>query len=50
MEILTDKTCSWFKLELNRRVMKIGAIPATLNQLRAKILYDRITFSVMCSQ
>ena len=27
--------------ELNRRVRRTGAIPTTLNQLRAKLLYDR---------
>ena len=43
MGILTDKTCSRFWDELNRHVMRTGAIPATLNQLSAIILYDRIT-------
>ena len=33
---LTNKTCSWFWDELNRRVRRTGAFPTTLNQLRAK--------------
>ena len=40
MGTLTDKTCSWFWDELNRRVRSTGAIPTKLNQLRAKILYE----------
>ena len=40
MGILTDITCSWFWDNLNRRVRRTGAIPTTLNQLRAKILYE----------
>ena len=40
MGILTDKTCSWFWDELNRRLRRTGVIPITLNQLRANILYE----------
>ena len=40
MGILTDKTCQWFWDELNCRVSRTGAIPTTLNQLRAKIVYE----------
>ena len=38
--ILTDKTCSCFWDELNRRVRRTGATLTTLNQLRAKLLYE----------
>ena len=38
--ILTDKTCQWFWDELNCRVSRTGAIPTTLNQLRAKFVYE----------
>ena len=41
MGVLTDKTCSWFWDELNLRVSRAGAIQTILNQLRAKILYER---------
>ena len=40
MGILTDKTCSWFWDGLNRHVRRTEAIPTTLNQLRAKIIYE----------
>ena len=40
MGILTDKTCSRFWDELNRRVRRTWAILTTLNQLRASILHE----------
>ena len=44
MGILTDKTCSWFWDKLNPCVRRTGAIPTTLNHMRAEILYEWSNF------
>ena len=36
----TDITCSWFWDELNSRERRTGAIPTTLDQLGAKIIFE----------
>ena len=40
MRIHTDITCSWFWDELNSRERRTGAIPTTLDQLGAKIIFE----------
>ena len=40
VRILAYITCSWFWDELNRHVRRTGAIPTTLNLLKAKLLYE----------